>query len=66
MIKKVFESVSQAHVVKEQAYVAKEKTWKLNWDFLVAILKLHDSTLKRPGLQCATDLPFVNRQQINQ
>ena len=52
MIQKVFESVSQAQVVKEQANVVKVKSLRLNSNFLVDILKLHDSTFKRPGLQC--------------
>jgi len=53
MIKKVFESVFQAHVVKEQANNKKTvKAGRLNCNLLVAISILHDSTFKRPGLQC--------------
>jgi len=57
MIKKVFESVSQAHVVKEQANVVKVKAVRLNCNFLVAILILYDSTFKRPVLQCGLAPP---------
>jgi len=63
MIKKVFESVSQAHVVKEQANVVKVKSLRLNCNFLVDILILHDSTFKRPGLQCGVTRGAVSAKR---
>jgi len=66
MIKKVFESVFQAHVVKEQANVVKVKTWRLNCDFLVAILIKHDSTFKGAGLQCVpTWLSWLSTNKLH-
>jgi len=55
-------SVSQAHVVKEQANEVKVKAWRLNCDFLEAILIKHDSAFKRPGLQCTQRK--VNRHEV--
>ena len=52
MIKKVFDSVFQAHIVKEQANV-------------VYISIKHDSNFKRQGLQCGTPGPLDESSQKN-